>query len=55
MMPVNEMDINNPDLIITSHKKVSSSHPRLHEYVKLFHVKKYEIQNWDFWNCNKRA
>lgn len=48
MMPDNERDVNNPDLIITSHKKVSDSYPLLHEYVKLFHVKKYEIQNWDY-------
>lgn len=33
MMPDSEMDVNNPDLIITSHKKVSNSHPLLHEYV----------------------
>ena len=48
MMPDSEMDVNNPDLIITSHKKMSNSHLLLHEYVKLFHVKKYEIQNWDY-------
>lgn len=47
MIPDNEMDVNNPDLIITPHKKVSSSHPPLDEYVRLLHVIKYEIQNWD--------